>query len=61
MSIYISEYNGIDAFRNFAKRRLSKFNGLNNDNFIMHLKEYEFLYNDKNKDLVKILTKMVNK
>jgi transposase-like protein len=53
--------NGIKAFWSFAKRRLAKFNGLNDENFIMHLKECEFRYNNRDKDLVKILTKMVGR
>ena len=53
--------NGIEAFWSFAKRRLAKFNGLKDENFLLHLKECEFRYNNKSEDLVKILTKLVNK
>jgi hypothetical protein len=56
-----SHVNGIEAFRSFAQRKSAKFNRLNNENFVMHLKECEFRYDNKDKDLVKILTKMVNK
>ena len=31
--------NGIEAFWSYCKRRLSKFNGMNSDKFILHLKE----------------------
>jgi transposase-like protein len=55
-----SHVNGIEAIWSFANRRLAKFNGLNDENFIMHLQEYEFRYNNRDKDLVKMLTKMVN-
>jgi transposase-like protein len=53
--------NGIEAFWSFAKRRLAKFNGLNSDNFTMHLKECEFRYNYRSRDLLTLLTKMVEK
>ncbi|MDR0677550.1 MAG: IS1595 family transposase, partial [Holosporaceae bacterium] len=56
-----SHVNGIEAFWSFAKRRLAKFNGLRNESFLLHLKECEFRYNNKDEDLSKILTKLVNK
>jgi transposase-like protein len=56
-----SHVNGIEAFWSFAKRRLAKFNGLNDESFIMHLKECEFRYNNKDNDLVKMLTKMIDR
>ncbi|MDR3155687.1 MAG: IS1595 family transposase [Holosporaceae bacterium] len=56
-----SHVNGIEAFWSFAKRRLAKFNGLQDENFLKHLKECEFRYNNKDEDLVKILTKLVKK
>ena len=37
--------NGIESFWSFTKRRLAKFNGLTDDNFILHLKESEFRWN----------------
>jgi transposase-like protein len=56
-----SYVNGIEAFWSFAKRRLAKFNGLRDENFLMHLKESEFMYNNKDKNLSKILTKLISK
>jgi transposase-like protein len=53
--------NGIEAFWSFAKRRLAKFNGLKDENFLKHLKECEFRYNNKDEDLSRILTKLVKK
>lgn len=50
-----SHVNGIEAFWSFAKRRLQKFNGLKDDKFLLHLKECEFRYNNRDKDLYKIL------
>ena len=43
--------NGIESFWSFAKRRLAKFNGLTDDKFILHLKESEFRFNHRHKDL----------
>ena len=37
--------NGIESFWSFTKRRLAKFNGLTDNNFILHLKESEFRFN----------------
>lgn len=39
--------NGIESFWSFTKRRLSKFNGLTDDNFNIHLKESEFRWNNR--------------
>jgi len=47
--------NGIESFWSFAKRRLAKFNGFTDDNFFVHLKETEFRFNAKTKNLYKIL------
>ncbi|MCB1073854.1 MAG: IS1595 family transposase [Chlamydiia bacterium] len=47
--------NGIEAFWSFAKRRLSKFNGLQGHMFLLHLKECEFRFNYKDQKLDKIL------
>lgn len=45
--------NGIESFWSFAKRRLAKFNGLPRTTLILHIKECEFRYN--NKDMAKAL------
>jgi transposase-like protein len=47
--------NGIESFWSFAKRRMAKFNGLADEYFILHLKETEFRFNNRDKDLYKIL------
>jgi transposase-like protein len=43
--------NGIESFWSFAKRRLSKFNGLASHKFHLHLKECEFRWNWRQADL----------
>jgi transposase-like protein len=50
--------NGIESFWAFAKTRLSKFNGLSKKMFYYHLKECEFRFNHRGKDLYLVLLKM---
>ena len=42
-----SHVNGIEGFWSYAKRRLSKFNGLSNETFLLHLKETECRFNHR--------------
>ena len=51
--------NGIESFWSFAKRRLSKFNGICSDKFILHLKECEFRFNFREKDIYQVMCKKV--
>ena len=51
----ISNINGIESFWPFAKRRLSKFNGVKKETFHLHLKESEFRFNHRNDNLYKLL------
>ena len=53
--------NGIEAFWSYCKRRLSKFNGMDSEKFILHLKECEFRYSNRDSDLYQILLKMIRK
>jgi transposase len=41
--------NGIESFWSYAKRRMSKFNGLTDDYFHLHLKECEWRWNNRGK------------
>ena len=51
--------NGIESFWSFAKRRMAKFNGLTDKNFLLHLKECEFRFNHRGqKNLLQILWKI---
>ena len=52
--------NGIENFWSFAKRRLSKFNGVK-VNFHLHLKDCEWRYGKKNFDLEKELLILIRK
>jgi transposase-like protein len=49
--------NGIESFWSYAKRRLAKFNGIASSKFVLYLKECEFRFNNKKKDLFAILCK----
>lgn len=40
--------NGIESFWSFAKRRIAKFNGIARTTLILHIKECEWRYNNKN-------------
>ena len=50
-----SHVNGIESFWGYAKTRLSKFRGMGENMFKLHLKECEFRFNNRGKDLYKIL------
>ena len=43
--------NGIESFWSFAKRRLQKFNGISSHTFYLHLKECEWRFNNRSKNL----------
>ena len=53
--------NGIENFWGYAKHRLSKFKGIKKENFLFHLKECEFRYNNSKdtKEFYHILLKMI--
>jgi transposase len=43
--------NGIEGFGSFAKERLMKYQGVNPQKFPLYLKELEFRYNHRDRDL----------
>ena len=47
--------NGIESFWSYAKRRLEKFHGIPKSTFNLHLKECEFRFNYRNKNIYYIL------
>jgi transposase len=53
--------NGIESFWSFTKRRLAKFNGLTDEKFILHLKECEFRFNNREENLDKLVFKIFRK
>jgi len=53
--------NGIESFWSFAKRRVAKFKGIKNNNFLTHLKESEYRWNHKEENLYKLLLRKLRK
>ena len=50
--------NGTESFWSYAKRRLEKFHGIADSTFYWHLKECEFRFNYRDKNLYQMLLKM---
>jgi transposase-like protein len=50
-----SHINGIESFWSMAKRRLQKFNGVSAHTFNLHLKECEWRFNNRSKNLYREL------
>ena len=53
--------NGIENFWGIAKERLMKFKGLPKRTFFLHLKECEFRFNNRRKNLYKFLLEIFRK
>ena len=51
--------NGIENFWAIAKSRLSKFRGISKKTFSLHLKECEFRFNNRKKDLYKLILNLL--
>jgi transposase len=49
--------NGLEGFWSYAKERLIKHHGVSIQKFPLYLKEMEFRYNHRNKEIFEILTK----
>jgi transposase-like protein len=56
-----SHVNGIESFWSYAKRRLQKFNGVPARTFFLHLKECEYRFNNRNRELSTLLLKLLKK
>jgi transposase len=56
-----SHVNGIESFWSHAKRRLQKFNGVPARTFYLHLKECEYRFNNRNKELSELLLKLLGR
>jgi transposase-like protein len=54
-----SHINGIESFWSFAKRRMTKFNGLRKEHFLLHLKECEWRFNHRGEDLYRTLLRLL--
>ena len=53
--------NSIEGFWSFAQRRLQKFNGVPARTFNLHLKECEYRFNNRDKNLYGALLKLLRK
>lgn len=47
--------NGIESFWSYAKRRITKFNGVPRNKFVLHLKESEWRFNHRCDSIYKVL------
>ena len=56
-----SHINGIESFWGFAKTRLARFRGMNRKTFYLHLKECEFRFNNRGKNLYYLILKILRK
>ena len=50
--------NGLEGFWSFAKERLQKYHGVNQNYFTLYLKEMEFRYNYRNKNIFELLVQI---
>lgn len=53
-----SHINGIEGFWGYAKTRLAKFKGVQKKYFYLHLKECEFRFNNRDKNMYLLLLKL---
>ena len=51
--------NGLEGFWSFAKERLMKYHGVSKKKFPLYLKELEYRYNNRNKNLFVLLTHLL--
>jgi transposase len=51
--------NGIENFWAIAKTRLAKFRGIHKSTFYLHLKECEFRFNNRHKNLYQLVLKII--
>ena len=49
--------NGLEGFWSYAKERLIKFHGVSKEKFPLYLKEMEFRYNNRHKNIFTLLVK----
>ena len=49
--------NGIEGFWSYAKERLIKFHGISKEKFPLYIKEMEFRYNNRDKNIFNLMAK----
>ena len=55
----LSHINGIESFWGYAKTRLARFRGIHKTTFYLHLKECEFRFNNRKKNIYLLLLKII--
>ena len=53
--------NGIESFWSYVKRKMRKHNGIPRHKFYLYLKESEFRFNNRGKNLTELLNKVLKK
>ena len=53
--------NGIESFWSYVKNKLSKFYGIKPEYFYLYLKEYEFRFNNRNKNLEQLIFEILKR
>lgn len=53
--------NGVEGFWSYAKERLIKFHGISKVKFPLYIKEMEFRYNNRDKNIFNLMTKNLTK
>ena len=51
--------NGLEGFWSYTKQRLIKFHGVSKEKFPLYLKEIEFRYNNRNRDISELLAQNI--
>jgi transposase len=49
--------NGVEGFWSYAKERLIKFHGISKEKFPLYIKEMEFRYNNRDKNIFNLMAK----
>ena len=52
--------NGIESFWSYVKNKLSKYYGIRHKYFYLYLKEFEFRFNNRNKDIESLLINIIS-
>ena len=52
--------NGIESFWSYVKRKMRKHNGIPRHKFLLYLKESEFRFNHRGKNLFEIMKQVVS-
>jgi len=51
--------NGIEGFWSYAKERFHKYHGIGKKNYLPYVKEMEFRFNNRNRDVYPLLIEII--